>query len=83
MLDQPRGSFSDANWRNPDLVGCGWNSNNEVPFGMLLHILAQNLEGQDRQSPIASDFGSQAQIAALSANLTYRTVELRIANRTF
>ena len=42
------------------------------------------LDGQDRQPPpIASDFGSQTQIAALFAILTYQTVELRIANRTF
>ena len=41
------------------------------------------LDGQDRQSPIARDLGSQTQIAALFAILTYRTVELRISNRAF
>ena len=34
----------------------------------------QNLDGQNRQSPIASDFGSRTQIAALFAVLLYRNV---------
>ena len=33
-----------------------------------------SLDGQNRQSPIASDFGSQTQIAALFAVLLYRNV---------
>ena len=32
------------------------------------------LDGQNRQSPIASDLGSRAQIAGLFAILLYRTV---------
>ena len=32
------------------------------------------LDGQNRQSPIASDFGSRTQIAALFAILLYRSV---------
>ena len=40
-----------------------------------------NLDGQDHQSPIASDFGMQTQIATLFAILMYRTVELRIAKQ--
>ena len=34
-----------------------------------------SLDGQNRQSPIASDFGSRTQIAALFAILLYRSVE--------
>ena len=34
-------------------------------------------------TPIASDFASQTQIAALFMILMHRTVELRIANRVF
>ena len=35
------------------------------------------LDGQDHQLQIASEFGSQTQIAALFAVLTYRTAELQ------
>ena len=42
-----------------------------------------DLEEHNRQSPIASDFGLQTQIAAFFAVLTYRTVELRITNLAF
>ena len=34
----------------------------------------KNLDGQNRQSPIAIDFGSRTQIAALFAVLPYRSV---------
>ena len=34
----------------------------------------RNLDGQNRQSPIASDFGSRTQIAALFAVLLYQNV---------
>ena len=36
--------------------------------------IAQILDGQNRQSPIASDFGSRTQIAALFAILLYPNV---------
>ena len=36
--------------------------------------LNASLDGQNRQSPIASDFGSRTQIAALLAILLYRNV---------
>ena len=50
-------------------------------FAMPICRAVRSLEGQDRQSPIASNFGSQTQ--ALFAVLTCRTVELGIANRAF
>ena len=45
--------------------------------------LVESLDGQNRQSPIASDFGSRTQIAALFAILLYWNVLKRIANRAF
>ena len=55
-----------------------------TPSRFLICCHSKILDGQDRHSPIASDFGSQTQIAALFAILTYRTVELiRIAKRAF
>ena len=39
------------------------------------HLGHSNLDGQNRQSPIASDFGSQTQIAALFAILLHPNVE--------
>ena len=42
--------------------------------GTMMSLLIQPLDGQNRQSPIASDFGSRTQIAALFTILLYRSV---------
>ena len=43
----------------------------------------ESLDGQNRQSPIASDFGSRTQIAALFRNFAVLESLKRIANRAF
>ena len=66
-----------------------WAQSGKVLAGLLARVMAKkgalagvagkgaligNLDGQNRQSPIASDFGSRTQIAALFAVLLYRNV---------
>ena len=49
--------------------GVGWGRG-----GVRKRGFCKGLDGQNRQSPIASDFGSRTQIAALFAVLLYRNV---------
>ena len=64
----------DDDWHQDfsgDLQGCPYSPSKK---GQETLFLPLTLDGQNRQSPIASDFGSRTQIAALFAVLLYQIV---------
>ena len=60
-------------------IVCPFYRQTKLPFASYF----QSLDGQNRQSPIASDFGSRTQIAALFAIFAVSECLKRIANRAF